>query len=208
MSTKIYNAFKFNGNNEELISIFKNIKLEYYDYLQNKLTKLNFNKWNLEKKRYKFLEKDYTWKEFKELDFPEYILEDIFQVENKRGEWHPLNIDASSVVYHCEEKIYVQFFGFDRDFLKNQLDKYSQFEDYHYQNSTDQSNYDDDKEPWNEMSEERQKELEKEWKERYRIWEKIMPDWSIPSECGLIYNFTPIGYKLTCLCNDILDKIK
>lgn len=208
MSTKIYNAFIFNGNTEELMSILKDIKSEYYEFLKKKLTNLNFSKWILEKKRYRFLEKDYTWQEFKQSEFPEYVLEDIMHIENKRGEWHPLNIQASAVVYHCEDKVYVQFFGFDRDFQKIQLDKYNQFQDYHYQNSTDMSNYDWDEEPWDSMTEERQNELEKEWEERYRVWEKIMPDWSIPSESGLVYEFAPIGYKLNCLCNDILDAVK
>lgn len=208
MSTKIYNAFIFNGNTEELMSILKDIKSEYYEFIKNKLTKLNYSKWILEKKRYKFLEQDYTWQEFKNTDFPEYVLEDIISVENKRGEWHPFNIEASAVVYHCENKVYVQFFGFDRDFQKIQLDKYNQFQDYHYQNSTDMSNYDWDNEPWDTMSDQRKAELEAEWEERCRIWEKIMPDWSIPSECGLVYNFEPIGYKLNCLCNDILNSIE
>lgn len=208
MSTKIYNTFKFNGETEELISILKEIKLSYYQYLKNFLTNLNLN-WDLKKERYKFLEKDYSWKEFKELDFSDYLLEDILATEKKRGEHHPFNIDASAVVYFCENKQYVQFFGLPQDFQKLILDKYNdKFQDYHYQNNTDQSNYDWDTEPWDEMSEERQEELEKEWEERYRIWEKIMPDYSIPSESGLIFEFAPIGYQLHLLCNVVLDTIK
>ena len=206
MSTKIYNAFIFNGSGEELITILKEIKSEYYELLKNKLTKLNFG-WILTKKRYPFLPSDVNWKEFKALDFSDYLLEDIIEKEKKIGEHHPLNIDASVVVYFCEDKIFLQFFGLPNDFQKLVLNKYTQFKDYHYQNSTDQSNYDWDKEPWESMTKERQLELENEWNERYRIWNKIMPGYSAPSENGLYFEFAPINYQLNVLCHDILKSI-
>ena len=206
MSTKIYNAFIFNGSAEELITILKEIKSEYYELLKNKLSNLNFawKGWILTKKRYPFLPSDVNWKEFKALD---YLLENIIEKEKKIGEHHPFNIDASLVTYFCEDKIYVQFFGLPNDFQKLVLAKYTQFQDYHYQNNTDQSNYDWDEESWETMSEERQLELENEWGERYRIWNKIMPDYSAPSQNGLCFDFAPINYQLNLLCNDILKSI-
>ena len=59
------------------------------------------------------------------------------------------------------------------------------------------------------MTIERQEELEKEWEERERIWNKIMPDWGeAPSEIGLTFDFLPINYEMSVFCNDILKSIK
>lgn len=207
MSTTIYNAFIFNGNLDELMSILYEIKSEYYKILEDKLPNLNFNNWKLKKKKYSFLPSNITWQELKELDFADYLLENIIEKEKKINDHHPLNIEASVVVYFCENKIYVQFFGLDRDFQKDILDKYTKFQDYHFQNNTDQSNYDWDEEPWESMSEERQLELEKDWAERKRIWNNFFSDCSIPSDIGLSYDFAPKGYQLNLLCNKILKAI-
>ena len=70
------------------------------------------------------------------------------------------------------------------------------------------SNYDWDAEPWNEMTEERQEELNNEWNNRRRIWEKIIPGYEAPSECGLTFEFTPNHNKLSLFCREVLDAIK
>lgn len=208
MSTKIYNAFIFNSNIDELMSILYEIKTEYYQILENKLPNLNFNNWKLKKKRYPFLPSNLTWQEFKKLDFSDYLLENIIEKEKKINDYHPLNIDASIVIYFCENKIYTQFYGLDRDFQESILTKYDKFQDYNYQDNTDQSNYDWDNELWDNMSEERQLELEEDWKEREIIWNKILPDHSVPSDKGLTYEFAPIGYQLNLLCKKILNAIE
>jgi len=209
MSTKIYNAFKFNGNGEELIVILKEIKKEYIELTKNKLMKLNYSpNWILKKDRYPSLLSDLTWIELKEISCSEFILEDIIRKEEKIGEYHPFNISASAIIYFCENNIYIQLFGLPRDYQKQILNKYNQFTDYHYQNQSDQSNYDWDKEDWNTMTEERQEELEKEWEERERIWDKIMPDYSSPSELGLSFDFVPINYEMSVFCRDIIKSIK
>jgi hypothetical protein len=208
MSTKVYNAFLFNGSLDELMSILYEIKADYYKRLEDKLPNLHFDNWKLEQKRYSFLPSDLTWKELKELQCPEYILESIFEKEAKINDYHPLNIEASVVIYFFENKIYAHFFGLDRDFEKEIFSKYTQFQDYHYQNNSDQSNYDWDDEPWEDMTEERQKELEDDWDERERVWDAILSDSAIPSDRGLCYDFNPKGYKLILLCNKILNSIK
>ena len=209
MSTKIYNAFKFEGTGEELISILKEIKKEYISLTKAMLMNCNYSSWILKKSRYPFLPSDLTWEQLKETDFSEYLLEDIIRKEEKIGEHHPFNISASAVVYFCENNLYVQLFGLPRDYQKEVLNKYTQLKDYHYQNNTDQSNYDWDKEDWNTMTIERQEELEKEWRERERIWDKIMPNWGdSPSESGLSFDFVPINYEMSVFCNDILKSIK
>ena len=209
MSTKIYNAFKFEGTGEELISILKEIKKEYISLTKEKLIKYNYySNWILEKKRYSFLPKDVTFQELKELSCSEFLLQDIIRTEERIGEHHPFNISASAVVYFCENNIYVQLFGLPRDYQEQVLNKYTQFKDYHYQNQSDQSNYDWDIESWESMTIERQEELEKEWEERERIWDIIMPDYSAPSELGLTFDFVPINYEMSVFCRDILESIK
>lgn len=208
MSTKIYNAFKFEGSGEELIAILKDIKKEYVELTKNKLMRLNYSsEWILKKSRYPSLPSDLTWKELKETICSEYLLEDIIRKEEKIGEHHPFNISASAVVYFCENNIYIQLFGLPSDYQAHFLTKYTQFKDYHYQNSTDQSNYDWDKEDWESMVEDRQKELETEWDERCRIWDIIMPGYSSPYELGLTFDFVPINYEMNVFCRDILNSI-
>lgn len=57
MSTKIYNAFIYDGSAEELISFLYQIKKEYIDLMKDKLSKLNINA-IFDKKRYNFLSED------------------------------------------------------------------------------------------------------------------------------------------------------
>jgi hypothetical protein len=69
------------------------------------------------------------------------------------------------------------------------------------------SNYDWEKEKWEDMSEERKKELEKDWDERRDIWDEIL-GYDIPSESGFTFDFHPVGYSMTQFCNEITKKIK
>ena len=41
-----------------------------------------------------------------------------------------------------------------------------------------------------------------------RIWDKIMPDYSSPSELGLSFDFVPINYEMSVFCRDIIKSIK
>lgn len=221
MSTKIYNAFIYKGSTEELLSYLYQIKKEYIELMKSRLSKINVDT-TFEKKRYNFLSEDITLKLLKEksdepyspkkkytnIDFPEFVLTDIIETEMKRSEYHPFNINASAVVYFCENKIYIQFFGLPRDFQKIKIESFDKFKDYHYQNSTDMSNYDWDKEDWNQMSKERKEELQNEWCERHRVWEKIMSETVTPSECGLVYDFHPNHYDLSMFCRELLKMIK
>lgn len=206
MSTKIYNAFIFDGSAEELMLILKDIKNKYLEITQKYLMGLNYKNWTFTKKRYPFLDSDMNIKEIKDCGFGEFLLQDIIDREKRLNEHHPYNIDASAVVYFHKNKIYVQFFGLPRGYEKTFLN--DKFKDYHYQNSTDQSNYDWEKEEWDEMSPERQKELEDEWKERENVWDEILPGWSAPVEHGLIFDFLPNGYNFSKFCDEILESIE
>lgn len=89
MSTKIYNAYQFLGTSEELMVILKELKKDYYEYLKTFLKNLHYSNHVFEKKRYPFLEQDLTFKELKQKDFADYLLEDIIHKEIKIGDWHP-----------------------------------------------------------------------------------------------------------------------
>lgn len=209
MSTKIFNAFKFSSNLDELISILKEIKELYNQICLDKIISL-FKSYNyeFEKERYPFLESGITVGELKNDGMSNFILSDIFEHEYKINEHHPLNINASVVVYSFENKIYVQFFGLYERELKYLIKKYEKlFEDYHYQDSTDMSNYDWDKEKIENMSPEKVKELEEDWKERKRIWDNILPYYSAPSECGLSFDVSPNGHDLVKFSQNVLKSI-
>jgi len=196
MSTKIYNAFKFNGTPEQLMVILKDIKKEYTEQCKNDLSKLKLDEIEFNKKRYPFLEKDMY---LKESDFPDFTLSNIIERETIIGERSPLNIDASAVVYF-HDGIFVQFFGLPDSIIN----KHPMFEDYHYQNQSDMSNYDEDKEPIESMTEERLQELNMDWIERRDTWDEILP-WSdpVPSNNGLIFSFIPNHYELSMFCRDL-----
>jgi len=197
MSTKIYNAFKFNGTPEQLMVIFKDIKKEYTEQCKKDLSGYKLDKIEFSKKRYPFLEKNMY---LKDMDFPDFTLSDIIERETVIGERNPLNIDASAVVYFYDGKIFVQFFSLPDSIIN----KHSLFEDYHYQNQTDMSNYDEDKEPMNLMTEERIQELNMDWTKRRDTWEVILP-WGdpVPSNNGLIFSFIPNHYELSMFCRDL-----
>jgi len=197
MSTKIYNAYKFLGKTSEIIPMLKDIKKIYLDDVKNTMVK--FSEVKFYKENYSFLTDDSMLK-----DLPSYHLSYILEDIMKKGYNEPLNIQASSMVYFHKDDIYIQFFG-----LKiNHFDKYKDILiDFHYQNQSDQSNYDWDKEKWNDMSPERQKELEDDWDHRKEVWDEIITDFTF-SENGLSFNFNPCDYMLTDFCREVLETIK
>lgn len=109
--------------------------------------------------------------------------------------WEDLCIDFSVFIYpHSNGNYYGYHFCDLRDY-KSLLTEFT--EDYHYQNQSDQSNYDWEKEPWNEMSEERQKELSEDWKEREEVWEELLGDDS--------FRFSGFEYVIVDGTNDLWD---
>jgi hypothetical protein len=199
MSTKIYNAYKYNDTLCSLINNLKKIRILYQndkiDYI-SKLEDLEVVTENDEKVLLK--------------DLPDNILGEMHLknfLENiiKRGYNEPLNIQASAVVYALKSDLYVQFFGIKSDYIKH----ISNLEDFHYQNNTDMSNYDWDTEKWEDMSEERQQELENDWTNRKNIWDEIFNNNNdTPGESGLCFDFHPSDYNMILFCNRILEKIK
>jgi len=197
MSTKIYNAYKFLGKTNEIIPMLKDIKKIYLNDVKEMLIK--YANISFSKKEYDFLDNDYLLKEL-----PSYYLSDILESIMRKGYNVPLNIQSSAMVYFHKDDIYIQFFGLKSKYC----DKYKNILiDFHYQNQVDQSNYDWDKEKWDEMTTERQKELEDDWDHRKEVWDEIITDTTF-SENGLSFNFNPTNYMLTYFCGEILQTIK
>jgi len=197
MSTKIYNAYKFLGKTNEIIPMLKDIKKLYLEDITNIFIKVANIKYT--KKEYNFLEEDTILKDLKSYELSD-ILEDIM----KKGYNDPLNIQSSAMVYFHNGDIYIQFFGLKDRHFKKYEDKLI---DYHYQNQVDQSNYDWDKEKWEEMTPERQKELEDDWDNRRKVWDEIITDFTF-AQNGLSFNFNPMDYMLTDFCRNVLKTIK
>jgi len=198
MSTKIYNGIKFKSNDFNVV--LKQLK-------------------DLRKPA-----KDIALKELKESKIrvfiglndlinsdPYEILKEMEISSNKTYRNHSdMLINFHVIIFpHKNGNIYGYYF--------NDIDEYSKLiknisDDYHYQNSTDMSNYDWDKEDWNTMSKERQDELEKDWEERCEIWEELMGDRTFV-ENGFLYEIVDggrdlWGYRIVDDIKIIQDKLK
>jgi len=198
MSTKIYDAYKYNGSLYDLLNQLKDVRKEYQEEKINIISL--FGKLEIEVENgKKVMLKDLHEEVLGDLFFGDYL-----EKRMKIGYNEPQNISASVVLYPYKNgEIYLHFFGLNQKYIK----KIKGISDYHYQNQTDMSNYDWDKEKWEDMSEERKNELEKDWDERRDIWDELL-GYDIPSESGFTFDFHPVGYSMTQFCNKIIEKIK
>lgn len=202
MSTKIYNAYRVKGSIHDLMDLLKKIRNIHKEFIIEVYKRYVGS---FDPKDYKgIIDKPETLATLADHDFGEFLLEKIIRAETERGFNTPLNVDASAVVYFYKKKIYVVFFGLPRQVL-NTLHQCPILEDYHYQNSCDQSNYNWEKEKWEEMPIERQKALAKDWKERQRLWDQLIGEGPF-YENGLQFEFVPSGYPMTLICQQILGK--
>lgn len=182
MSTKIYNAYKVkNMNLFELLKYFQEMRKEILQKYTNEHL-INFDRVQMDK-------------ESEELDFVDDVLSRLKKLDdtNTDDPYDPKKfyVVSSVVVYpHKNENLYVHFFNVRQDILKEYIEDNSHFEDFHYQNSTDMSNFDMKKENINTMSTERKKELEDEWEHREEIWDDLLPYMAIPVENGFTFIFT------------------
>lgn len=202
MSTKIYNAYKYNGKLSDLIKSLKDIKKNYLNDLKEKLSR--FGNLTISKKDVDILENDIKIMDLYNEPLGDLILSDYLEKQIKLGYNSPLNIESSCVVYSYKNDIYIQFFGLNNNYLVNIKDK---LEDFHYQNSTDMSNYDWCEENWDNMTPQRKSALTRNWNKRRKIWSEIINDYDTFAESGLIFSFNPSNYKLTMFCSDVLKKI-
>ena len=107
MSTKIYNAYKWNSTIENLLEFLKSLQPKVWAWKKEILVGAIRN-----------LEKD--------------LLLDHIKNDSYQGLNSPFNVLSSSVVYINQGKFYVQFFDVDSKFLDSK-----NLKDFHYQNQVD-----------------------------------------------------------------------
>jgi hypothetical protein len=111
MSTKIYNAYKWNGTSfEVLLGKLKQLRIEFIEEISKELALYTENMTYLE------------------------ILYKL-QEETLKGYRSPFNLETSAVAFPVNGEIYLQFFGVS-DKLRRRVFK-GELTDYHYQNQTD-----------------------------------------------------------------------
>ena len=163
MSTKIYDAYKYEGSLYTLLNELKGIRNIYQEEKINELSKFETLEIDTEDGKKVFL------KDLGNEILGEMHLGDYLEQRMKIGYREPMNIQASVVIYPHKENLYVHFFGISNKIIES----VKGLTDYHYQNQCDMSNYDWDKEKWEDMTEERQKKLEDDWDERWKRTEDI-----------------------------------
>lgn len=180
MSWKIYEAYKWNGSLEELYAHLFKMRKEFMAFGKSYLAALNKAQWFAQ------IPADEKYKVVKAKD----ILTEEMEKEFHKGRWHPLNIDASVVVYYFEGQLYIQYFGVGDCINLAKIMKLSPLSkehpalaEFHYQNQTDQPE---------DVS-------EKDWEERERIWRGIFQDSGRPSDSGLTFGLID--------CKDIFELV-
>lgn len=181
MSTKVYDAYLFNGKTTDLMPFLKKVTKDYKEFCLNTLKYYGEIEHITVKRRKIGIDKRIYLKDAKTFDILKFIEERV-----KEGYRDALNLDSCAMVYFHKDKIYIQFFG-NHKFME-EIRKYDLLQDYHYQNSTDKSNYDSNVETWEEMSKERKAQLTRDWNKRKTVWNEIF-DTSYPALDGLTYNF-------------------
>jgi len=162
MSTKIYNAYIWNGTVEELMSFLKDVRKAYIEEASEHL--IQFSSY------LKHQEEEYK-KDGKYFSLSSYIRSCISAGLNE-----PDNIEASIAVYFHRDKIAIQCFGlelFYRDGhrpLAKMVSDHPQTEEYEFWNNVDQPE---------ELSEEA-------WDDRKDFWDFLQ----VPCEDGLIYELS------------------
>jgi len=162
MSTKIYNAYLWDGAVEELMLFLKELRIKYAE--EATLHLVQFSGYLKEK------EEEHK-KEGKYFSLSSYLGSCINSGLNE-----PDNLDASAAVYFHRGKIAVQFFGLDlfyRDGKRPMMEILSnnpKLSEYDYWNNVDQPD---------EVTEEK-------WDERKDFWDFLR----VPCEDGLIYEFS------------------
>lgn len=167
MSTKIYNAYKYEGSINDLLKIFLEQKIKVKKKIIKQVTESHMlTLWNrkafIEENRNKLV--DYVALK----NLADYIKTVVLDYD------HTFSEELSIVVYFptkdlFEKETYLfQIFGNVRDL---NFKKYPEIQDFHFQNQSDEP---DDV-------------TEEEWDFREVVWETIFPGFERPSEIGLTY---------------------
>lgn len=170
MSTKIFNAYKFNGSMDDLMVHLRNYRKKWVDFQVNRLLGI-----------YKHRDKG--------VDHWSLLTSSIREHSSKPfPSWSDLfDIRGSVAVYFHDGRIYVQTFlkniVFENVTIPEFID--DRFIDFHYQNQCD---------PWydcSDLSEEEKVVAAADWENRKKVWDDIFSDGlNSPVEAGLTYEFT------------------
>ncbi len=200
MSTKIYNAYLFNGGYDEILPLVKKLRNVSTEKLKNEVSKKIIMNSQILVKHFPWIGEDKKISSLEWLDVSR-VLCDIFKSDSLI-DFYDFNA-PSCVIYLVDGKIAFQFFQLYKE-VENLIQSDPRFTDYHYQNSTDQSNYNWRKEKWEEMSEDRKNELVRDWDDREIFWDKVFDSVSTPLDSGLTYNFYP--WNFTEICMEVMRK--
>lgn len=172
MSTKIFNAYKFDGSVTDLISMFQDFRKKWISYQVDKIVYLLENQETQESKNEKLHR----------------LFVDMDEQSSKQINSYSdvLDIKGSATVYFVEDVILVQFFIDTERFKTNRpvFTNDPRFSDFHYQNQTD---------PYfafqEDLTDEEKQKAEKDWSERKRLWDLVFETVWSPREVGLTFDF-------------------
>lgn len=197
MSTKIYDAYKVKDMTLfDLLKYFQKMKNEILQYYANNMI-VDFDKLQLDKGS-------------ETIDFVD--VSKILEISDNMNTDNPYDtrkiyVVSSVVIYpHRNGDLYVHFFNVKNNIMKKYIINNQHFEDFHYQNSSDMSNFNMKKENINTMTSERREELERDWNYRREVWDELLSGLAIPSENGFIFEFTDKEKISITILNKNLDK--
>jgi len=156
MSTKIYDAYKVKGCNT--LGDIQNLLLEVREKVVNHYKEYAKSPEIIEVHKQQYSGNEKEREAFKK----------VF------GSGFVTDVNENAVVYTYKNEIYVQFFigRLLRD-VHEYIEKHEKFEDFHYQNQSDQPD---------DVSDE-------EWEKRREIWDGIFPHMDTPLNAGFSFQF-------------------
>ena len=196
MSTKIYNAYKYNGTIQELWDDLQIIREEVRDAI---------NKLCLEVARESYIDnkgelnKDTLYDDIRRqmnIQYPSY--NDIFAFGQ-----------ASIVIYPYNNALYFQLFGLDVSrglelsipHMKKLMES-GKIQDYHYQNQTDPY-YEYDGTTYTDIEFDA---LEEDWERRRIVWDEIFEKSDVPKFAGLTFHIHNTYYSMYQYIVENFDK--
>jgi len=194
MSTKIYDAYKYHGKLEDLTKYLIKIKNDFIENDFKKQLITYYSPFDLIQ-----IEKNSKIETIYLKDINRWQLADYYN--SKHGAYFKEDFTLSVVTFFDNDNIYCKFNNVNFKLIE----KYNVFADYHYQNQTDMSNYNEDDEPWKEMATERQVELEDGWNIRKKTWDKIFSNTWNTYDVGVSYDLSPFSNSMKLEAFNILN---
>lgn len=181
MSTYINDAYKYHGKMEDVINILEDIRDKYIkEHFKEQILKYNSPTDIVKNKYLPYESTDFLLKDLDRWQFQDYM---------KYNEQFCIECQLSVIFYFDFSGIYCQFFRVPYDIIK----EYPVFTDYHYQDGSDMSNYDETIEPYALMTDERKTELNEDWDTRKKLWDRVFDyHWS-PVNAGFLYDLSPFS---------------